>query len=62
MARYTPTVAAMICDRLARGESLSAICGSDRAAALPSQSTVYRWLKERPRFARQFATSVGRFA
>jgi hypothetical protein len=32
-----------ICERIAEGESLASVC---RDPSLPSQSTVYRWLKE----------------
>lgn len=57
MARYKPTIASAICEKLARGESLAKICGKEREADYPSQTTVYRWLKERPRFAREYAVA-----
>jgi len=57
MARYKPTIGTTICERLARGESLTDICGPKRAKDMPSQTTFYRWLKERPRFAAQFAVA-----
>ena len=38
---YTPEIAALICERLATGESLRAIC---RDEGLPHRATVHRWL------------------
>lgn len=38
---YTPEVGRIICERLADGESLKAICGSD--VSLPDEKTVRRW-------------------
>lgn len=38
---YTPEIAALICERLATGESLRAIC---RDAGMPHRATVHRWL------------------
>jgi hypothetical protein len=35
-------VFAQICERIAHGESLAAIC---RDPSMPAESTVYRWLK-----------------
>lgn len=40
-SEYTPRVAAIICERLADGESLRTIC---RDESLPDRSTVFRWL------------------
>lgn len=39
-SKYTPELAAQICDRLAAGESLNAICSAD---AFPAESTVRGW-------------------
>lgn len=41
---FTPEVAAEICDRLAKGESLRSICADQEAGWLPSETTVRRWL------------------
>lgn len=41
MTEYSEAVAQEICDRLANGESMVAIC---RDAHMPSQASVYRWL------------------
>ncbi len=50
---YTEEVADIICERIALGESLRRICADD--AAMPSQSTVYKWLKENVSFSEQYA-------
>jgi hypothetical protein len=44
---YTVEVAQAVCDRLAAGEALSAICARPGA---PSQKAVYTWLKRFPEF------------
>lgn len=41
-----------ICDRLVSGESLRSIC---RDKAMPSTTTVFKWLAERPDTAEQYA-------
>lgn len=38
---YSEEIAAVICDRIAEGESLRSIC---RADDMPDKSTVFRWL------------------
>lgn len=40
---YTPEIAALICERLAAGESLRAICRDD---GMPDRSTVAKWVIE----------------
>jgi len=40
-SRYTPELAAVICERLAGGESLRSICADE---AMPGMSTVMGWL------------------
>ena len=40
-SEYTDAIGDEICDRLANGESLVAICKSDH---MPNPSTIYRWL------------------
>lgn len=49
---FSQEVADMICDRLANGESLRAIC---RDEDTPVQSTVFKWLDQQPQFAKQYA-------
>lgn len=45
---YTPELAASICERLANGESLKAICSGDD---MPSKASVYLWLTKHQEFA-----------
>ena len=49
---YTPEIAATICERLAGGETLAAICRED---AMPGRSTVYQWLAANEAFADSYA-------
>ena len=49
---YTPELASQICERLADGESLRAIC---RDESMPARSTVFRWLAEDAAFQDQYA-------
>lgn len=48
---YTPELDAEICERLANGETLRAIC---RDAHMPSWVTVYNWRKANPEFSQRF--------
>lgn len=48
---YTEKLAKDICDRLAKGESLRAICRDDE---MPDVSTVRAWTDERPDFSSQY--------
>lgn len=52
---YRDDVAAEICDRLAKGESLVSICADETSGWLPSQTTVYRWLDESAEFRERYA-------
>lgn len=54
MPDYSPQIADLICERLAGGASLRLICGPGRAAGLPGQTTVYRWLTEHDGFLRAY--------
>ena len=45
---YTLETAAAICERIADGESLKAICASED---MPARSTVFKWLAEQPGFS-----------
>lgn len=52
---YTPELADEICTRLANGESLRAICASDRDDFIPAMGTILRWVVENPEFQEQYA-------
>lgn len=49
---FTQTIADDICERLANGESLRAICAGE---AYPKQATVFRWLAANDEFREQYA-------
>src|SRR5688572_25127505 len=49
---YTPALADLICERLANGESLRAICND---AGMPDKATVFRWLAAHEEFRDQYA-------
>lgn len=49
---YSVVIADAICERLAEGESLRAICSDN---SMPCKAAVFRWLSERPEFADQYA-------
>jgi hypothetical protein len=48
----TPALADLICERLANGESLRAICTE---AGMPDKATVFRWLAAHDDFRDQYA-------
>jgi len=49
---YSQALADTICDRIADGEPLRAIC---RGEDMPAWRTVYHWLEEQPAFSARFA-------
>lgn len=49
---YSEEIALIICDRLADGESLKAICEDDD---MPARSTVFKWLAENKQFSDMYA-------
>lgn len=49
---FSQDIANTICDRLAGGESLAAICSSSE---MPCRSTVFKWLAEKPEFSDLYA-------
>lgn len=49
---YSEEVASTICERIAEGESLRAIC---EAEDMPNKSTVFRWLADNASFRDQYA-------
>lgn len=51
-SEYTEAVALQICERLADGESLRAICRDEH---MPGRSTVFQWLAANKSFADQYA-------
>jgi hypothetical protein len=51
-SEFTPELANLICERIADGESLRAICDADD---MPDRSTVRRWLSQQPEFRSQYA-------
>lgn len=53
-SEYTQDTADLICERLANGESLRAICCD---VEMPAQSTVFKWLSEQPAFSKQYASA-----
>lgn len=50
---FTQEIADVICDRIADGESLRAVCNTDDG--MPSKGTVLRWLAESETFQVQYA-------
>lgn len=50
--KYTPALAERICQRIANGESLRAICDDK---TMPSRGTVLGWVKEIPEFLEPYA-------
>lgn len=49
---FRQATADKICERIAAGESLRAICRDKR---MPAASTVFKWLADKPEFAEQYA-------
>jgi hypothetical protein len=49
---FSQDVADIICERIADGESLRAICGDDD---MPAKSSVFKWLSEQASFSDQYA-------
>jgi hypothetical protein len=52
VSTYTDEVADVICERIADGESLKAICEDE---AMPSKATVFKWLSEIASFSDKYA-------
>lgn len=46
-SKYSDKVANTICERIAEGEGLITICAAED---MPSKTTVFRWLEEKPEF------------
>lgn len=54
-SEFTQDKADAICERIADGESLRSIC---RDEAMPSKSSVFKWLKQQSDFADQYARAL----
>lgn len=52
---YSDDLVTAICQRIAEGESLRAICRDEK---MPACSTVFRWLAERTEFQEQYARAT----
>ena len=52
---YTPEKAAEICLLIANGMSMRAVC---RHEGMPVLSTVYKWIRQNPDFAKQYARAT----
>lgn len=52
VSTYTQEIADEICDRIASAESLKAIVKDDH---MPSESTVFKWLRDIEAFSKQYA-------
>ena len=53
-SEYTQEIADVICEQLARGDSMRKVCEADD---VPAMSTVFRWLRERDEFRQQYETA-----
>lgn len=51
-SKYSEELVNKICERIADGESLRAICRED---GMPDHNTVIRWRNEKPEFCSQYA-------
>ncbi|NTA37552.1 terminase small subunit protein [Agrobacterium salinitolerans] len=49
---YTEEIGDAICERIALGESVRSICDDE---AMPSMSTVFKWLRDNEAFSQQYA-------
>lgn len=55
---YTPEIVALICERLASGESLTDICAAPgEGTGIPHIRTVFTWLAKYPEFQVQYAAA-----
>lgn len=52
VSSYTEEMADIICERIANGESLKAICEEE---GMPSKSTVFKWLSENQSLSDKYA-------
>lgn len=51
-SKYSDELVTEICERIADGESLRAICRED---GMPEQKTIHVWLNKKPEFQQQYA-------
>jgi hypothetical protein len=52
ITEYSPEIADAICELVAEGKSIRAICKVDE---MPAMSTIFKWLSEQPTFSEQYA-------
>ena len=57
--KYSQEMADKICEQIAHGKSLRAICAEDD---MPPMKTIYRWLEANEEFRHQYARARGRQA
>lgn len=58
-SKFSQDLAENICEQIANGKSLRAICAGDD---MPSATTVFKWLNENQDFSEQYARARGRQA
>lgn len=54
LTKYTPDLALQICERIAEGETLKAICNSED---MPARATFQRWVVQYPELSRAYAAA-----
>lgn len=54
-SKYNRTLAAVICGRMAEGESVRSIC---RDPKMPAISSVFKWIGEHPEFSEQYTRAL----
>lgn len=52
VSTFTEAVGDVICERIASGESVRAICSDEQ---MPAMSTVFKWLADNDKFSEQYA-------
>lgn len=52
---FTKELADKVCERIAEGKSMRTVCAPED---MPSISTVFKWLRENPEFAQQYARAT----
>jgi hypothetical protein len=52
LSEFSPEIGDAICELIADGQSLRAICAPD---AMPAKSTVFKWLRDNQSFSDQYA-------
>lgn len=52
---YTQELSDRVCQRIAEGYSMRTVCASED---MPGLTTVFKWLREKPEFAKQYARAT----